>query len=47
MKVSIAIRAFSVTVTAAIGGSQGVLVGQDVLGPMFDEGYKVAGLHGV
>ena len=33
-------------IAVAIGGTQGALVGEDMLGPMFDAGYTVAGFYG-
>lgn len=32
---------------AALGGAQGVLVGEDTLAPMFEAGWTVAGFYGV
>ena len=40
------IRGFERVIAVAIGGTQGALVGEDMLGPMFDAGYTVAGFYG-
>lgn len=45
-RVSIRIRGVGLRIIAALGGSQGVLVGEDVLGPMFEAGYTIAGFYG-
>lgn len=45
--VRIRIRGVERRVTAAIGGAQGVLVGEDTLAPMFESGWAVAGFYGV
>lgn len=46
-KVAVRIRGVVTYIYAAIGGSQGVLVGEDVLGPMFARGFSLAGFYGV
>ena len=45
--VHIRIRGAEHHVRAAIGGTVGVLVGEDVLGQMFEEGWSIAGFYGV
>ena len=40
------IRGFERVIAVAIGGTQGALVGEDMLGPMFDAGYTVTGFYG-
>ena len=40
--VRVRIRGAEQRILAAIGGEQGVLVGLDVLGPMFEQGFTLA-----